>query len=620
MGCLFKHAILNSYDGGGTRTPGFRAQVLVTPWRPGQQVLLDYGPSAVEIQRAWGVDFNRLPGRNAFVVNLGRHGDEQGGFSFNAAGAGAPTPIIACVGNPPPPPPPSPPAPPSPPPSPKPPPPPSPPPASIFAPKVPKHLTSTSSSCASVGLQWDAAHLPDWSSEAPKHITRQSIHDVKYEISAQRADGTTKPTTKEVSTNVAEMGGLIPSTRYAFRVRAINGAGSSALSETTILETAAAMRAPDAPFEAPGLSPTGECTAIQLTIPPLRAGCGGDASLELEGSSAGGPWRTAIKGLTGASAVVEDLDPYAGTRFRLVAVNSAGRSAPGPASAPLLTDSGRDTLLAPPTVEATSSASFHVRWKTSTCRPALTWELLYANAEGMGANQWRVLESDIAGNEYEVQSVRCPSGCAFRLRPHRLEGLDETYTKPSTAVQSTLLHSPPEGSVRVELSMAARAGPDNEGPLSALVGKIAATLEVDASRFAVVEARSHRKYVVLDVLKQGSSSPLELAQQLARGAKSGAGGMEAGAPVLQIHLDGTTTVVEAPHGLGGAAYLVGAAVAAALIWAVLRGLRAKGGGGAAASPLPTRVGKDYSKVHGLSTSLDDDDDDLDGTLPMARGA
>ena len=59
---------------------------------------------------------------------------------------------------------------------------------------------------------------------------------------------------------------------------------------------------------------------------------------------------------------------------------------------------------------------------------------------------------------------------------------------------------------------------------------------------------------------------------------------------------------------------------AALIWAVLRGLRAKDGGGAAASPLPTRVGKDYSKVHGLSTSLDDDDDDLDGTLPMARGA
>lgn len=90
------------------------------------------------------------------------HGDEQGGFSFNAAGAEATTPMLMCVSNPPPPPPPSPPAPPflpPPPPTPSPPPPPNPPPTSIFAPKIPKHLASTSSSCASVGLSNGTRHI-----------------------------------------------------------------------------------------------------------------------------------------------------------------------------------------------------------------------------------------------------------------------------------------------------------------------------------------------------------------------------------------------------------------------------------------------------------------------------
>ena len=447
------------------------------------------------------------------------------------------------------------------------------------------------------------------------------VHTLTYEVSVQRADGTTKPTTKVVATDHAEMGGLIPSTKYAFRVRAINGAGSSGLSEATTIETEAAMRAPDAPFAAPTLSETSsvQCTAIELEVPPMRSGCGGDVSLDLEGSSAGGPWHTAIWGLAGLSAVVEDLDPYAGTRFRVVAVNSAGRSQPGPASEPLLTDRGRETHFAAPSVEATSSASFRVRWKTSTCRPALTWELLYASE--MSSNQWQVLETDIAGSEYDVQSLRCPSGCAFRLRPHRLDGLDDAYSQPSQIVQSTLLHAPPEGSVRVELLMAASASAGHDGPLSGLVGNIATGIEIDASRFAVVEARGHRRYVVLDVLKGGSPAPMELAQQLAKAAKTGVGGMEAGAPVLLIQLDGTTVVLDAPRGLGGTAYLVGASLVAAVIWAVLRGL----GGSRGTAAVPSRgqsPRKRYSKVHGLSDSIaeeEEEDDEFDDSLLARRG-
>ena len=622
MGCLFTHTILSNFGS------GFRGQILVRPWREGGHVLLDYGPNPVEISRAWGVGFERVAGRNAYVMTLGKHGDEQGGFSFNAAGSGAaPTPVMMCAGNPPPPPPPSPPKPPfppPPPPAPFPPPPPNPPPTSIFAPKIPKHLASTSSSCASVGLKWDEPHIPDWTSEAPKHLTKAMVHTLTYEVSVQRADGTAKPTTKVVSMAVAEMGGLTPSTKYAFRVRAINGAGSSGLSETTILETEAAMRTPDAPFAAPTLSetPSGQCTAIELKVPALRPGCGGDVSFDLEGSSAGGPWRTAIRGLSGPSAVVEDLDPYAGTRFRVVAVNSAGRSGPGPASEPLLSDRGRETLFAAPSVEATSSASFRVKWKTSTCRPALTWELLYASVEGakMSSNQWQVLETDIAGSEYDVQSLRCAAGCAFRLRPHRLDGIDDPYSLPSPVVKSTTLHSPPEGSVRVELQLAAGAtAGESEGPLSGLVGRIAISTETDASRFAVVEARGRRRYVVLDVLKGGAPAPMELAQQLAKAARSGVGGMQAGAPVLLIHLDGSTIVLEAPRGLGGGAYLIGASLVAAVIFAVLRALGGKHGTATTMPPMRSK----FAKVHGLSEVAEEeegsDDEEFDGSM-LRRGA
>ena len=55
----------------------------------------------------------------------------------------------------------------------------------------------------------------------------------------------------------------------------------------------------------------------------MRGGSGA-LSLELEGSSAEGPWRTAIKTSWELRLSLRTWTLYAGTRFRLVAVNGAG--------------------------------------------------------------------------------------------------------------------------------------------------------------------------------------------------------------------------------------------------------------------------------------------------------
>ena len=112
---------------------------------------------------------------------------------------------------------------------------------------------------------------------------------------------------------------------------------------------------------------------------------------------------------------------------------------------------------------------------------------------------------------------------------------------------------------------------------------------------------------------------MELAQQLAKAARSGVGGMQAGAPVLLIHLDGTTVVLEAPRGLGGGAYLAGASLVAAVIFAVLRALGGRRDTAAAMPPMRSK----FAKVHGLSEVAEEeeasDDDEFDGSI-LRRGA
>jgi len=124
---------------------------------------------------------------------------------------------------------------------------------------------------------------------------------------------------------------------------------------------------------------------------------------------------------------------------------------------------------------------------------------------------------------------------------------------------------------------------------------------------------------VLDVLKGGAPAPMELAQQLAKAARSGVGGMQAGAPVLLIHLDGSTVVLEAPRGLGGGAYLIGASLVAAVIFAVLRALGGKRGTATTMPPMRSK----FAKVHGLSEVAEEeegsDDEEFDGSM-LRRGA
>ena len=84
--------------------------------------------------------------------------------------------------------------------------------------------------------------------------------------------------------------------------------------------------------------------------------------------------------------------------------------------------------------------------------------------------------------------------------------------------------------------------------------------------------------------------------------------------VLVIHSDGTTETVEVPRGLGAGAFVVGAAVVTALIWAALRSVRPAG----SELPLddPSPGGKRFKRSkkaskQGLGEDDDDDDDDDD---------
>ena len=274
----------------------------------------------------------------------------------------------------------------------------------------------------------------------------------------------------------------------------------------------------------------------------------------------------------------------------------------------------------PPSVEATSSASFRVRWKASSCRPALTWELLYSSVENHNSNQWQVLETDIAGSEYDVQSLRCVAGCAFRLRPHRLDGLDDAYSLPSAVVKSAALHSPPEGSVRIELQLAAGASAEGEGPLSGLVGR--GCERHRHRRLALRRGRGPGAPAIRGARRaQGGVARPHGARAATRQGRPVRGGAACRrrAPVLLIHLDGTTAVLEAPRGLGGGAYLVGASLVAAVIFAVLRALGSRG----TAAPMPPMRSTKFAKVHGLSDVPEEeeasDDDDFDGSI-LRRGA
>merc|ERR1711965_287910 len=157
--------------------------------------------------------------------------------------------------------------------------------------------------------------------------------------------------------------------------------------------------------------------------------------------SDGGAWLPAVEDVKTKTVTVTALDPYVAYRFRAIAANAAGVSAAGPESGPILTDAENTKVSEAPTATATSSASMSISWPSSPCRPQLTFEVLYARHDGGGgaALQWQTLAKSVSGSSYEVQSLRCPTGCVFRVRPLELRGLSDTYSRPSAVVRTKTL-------------------------------------------------------------------------------------------------------------------------------------------------------------------------------------
>jgi len=643
LGCVLEYNVVR-FD-----PRSFTASIGINTWAAGMKVLVDFGPVAVDIGSGWGADPSRLPGKGyGFIFVLRRSPDERGGFGFNGRGGfprGAPVPQMQCVSDPPPPPPPMPPhspPPPKPPPPPNPPPsppPPPPPPVSVFAPKRVDKLQVSSSSCASVALLWHAASA----------VVGHPVLD--YELSIQRlaADANEHEHVIDgIKGTSHEATGLLPATSYAVRARARAKVGAGPFSSPPLtVTTAAATRAPDAPFSAPkphaeAGNPSRDCAALELKLPTLRPGCAGDEKLTIEMSD-GGPWLPAVENVKAKTATVSSLDPYVAYRFRAIASNAAGVSAAGAESGPILTDAERTKVGEPPTVTATSSASIMVTWPSSPCRPQLTFEVLYARHDGGGnsALQWQSL-AKMSGSSFEAQALRCPTGCVFRIRPIELRGMGDAYSRPSAVVRTKTLPRAPAGAKRLELKLTAKAPQDREGGLQAhLAADLATALEVPKSRIDIVEVRNKGLFFICDLLKSGDTSgptPEELAHTLARQVSNSRSSLYSGsitssidskAPPVYVGSDGSLSAIDVPTTLAGIAARITFAIASCLALVALltvcsrtlgvrHALTGMGDGTEGAgrskqrgSGTKRRNGATYGRVE---AGLDDDDDDFDDVL------
>ena len=567
LGCLLEYNVVR-FD-----PRSFTARIKLNTWGEGMKVLVDFGPVAVDIGGGWGADPQRIVGKgNAYLFVLRRAPDEHGGIGFNGRGGfplGAPVPQMQCVSDPPPPPPPKPPLgppPPKPPPPPCPPPsppPPPPPPVSVFAPKRVEKVALASTSCASAALTWVAASA----------VVNHPVLD--YEVGVQRlAEASELEKLNEgVKGTRYEVTGLLPATSYAMRVRARAKVGAGPFSSPLLtVTTAAATRAPDPPFSPPkpnaerggGSGPVRDCSSVELKLPPLRAGCGGDEKLTIEMSD-GGAWLPAVEDVKGKVATVGSLDPYVAYKFRAIAANAAGTSAAGPESGPILTDAEHFKMSEPPTATPTSSASISVSWASSACRPQLTFEVLYARHDGGGKEElrWETLAKSVSGSSYEVQSLRCPTGCVFRVRPLELRGLSD-YSRPSAVARTKVLPRPPSGATRVELKLSEEVAQEHASGLHAnLAADLAMALEVSKARVSIVEVRRKGLFFICDLLAADAGPTSEaLAHSLVRQVSNMRSNLYQGsltrnidtsAPPLLVAIDGSVSQIEAPATLAGVA-------------------------------------------------------------------
>ena len=168
----------------------------------------------------------------------------------------------------------------------------------------------------------------------------------------------------------------------------------------------------------------------------------------------------------------------------------------GPATAPVMAGWLPPNLLSAPTVRATSSASFELLLPvdpSAHCREhagqPIAWEVEVrqhhapASAGTGGAATWHVLHVSLftvtyaaaTASRVDIHSLRCPSGCDFRLRATNVLGAASHPAAHATAFSAALPPRRIVGAERVELKLTVLPESSTEHAASASAAAAAAT-------------------------------------------------------------------------------------------------------------------------------------------------
>ena len=282
------------------------------------------------------------------------------------------------------------------------------------------------------------------------------------------------------------------------------------------------------------------CDAMELYLPPLpmNGSCGESYFLEVIATQ---PSATAL--------VLEDayppivrltrLNPSVAYRARIATNSLSGRGAASDLTPPLLTDAFHASLVDPPVVRATSSASYDVSWWRShapRCRPrTLTYRVQVhaqcaaptASAAG-SMDGWDTVAVGLTRPMVTLADMKaCGDGCAFRYRADGLVGWD-SYSKASDCVRT--IAPPPLAldAIRLLFRVDAALYPQEERALASAQtfrADFAAALALPAGAVELREARGGG-VLLLDVTPSpNSSSSAELVrirQLVLRGARRSA--------------------------------------------------------------------------------------------------
>ena len=305
-------------------------------------------------------------------------------------------------------------------------------------------------------------------------------------------------------------------------MRARNERGAGRLSDRLAAATSSGGGAPQSATAPPGAVESPDCHSIRLALPPLRAGCRGDAFLSVQRREVGdtaSDWATVVERSAQSAVTVGGLEPLAVSEFRLIAHNDDGESPPSASGGLVLTDAFSKVGV-PPTVVPTSSASFSLAWAElgGACRPALRFQVLYTRSPGMpGEEGWVQLATDVPGSSYEAFPLRCAApGCSFRVRPLGLPGGEQLA--PHSAPRTTLpLPGLLEGNARVELRLrTSQLDRDQVLMRRQVEDEVERALQVPRGTVDVRDVFGFGRYLVLDLhtasAQLGGNAPVDAAQ------------------------------------------------------------------------------------------------------------